>query len=565
VREVSFRRLAGGGLAFALCLALTVASRAMAQNVDWPIYGGDYANDRYSALDQINTSNVGRLRAAWALSLGVLKDYQTTPIVVGNTLYVTASLGPKYVYAVDAKTGKVKWTYAPDMPKDVVAYNCCGTNNRGVAYANGRVFVGRLDGYLAALDANSGKELWKTQVVDYKQGAVITSPPLPVHDKVLTGYNGAEFGVRGALQAYDQATGRLIWKTYTIPGPGEPGNDTWKGDSWKHGGGVIWNVGAYDPRLNLTYWGTGNAAPWAVAPRAPDSPNYGKFTNLYAASVIAVNPDTGKMVWHFQETPADAWDYDATEPVLADIKVNGETVPALIDAGKNGFLFVADRRNGRLLSVQPYVFVNWAKRFDLKTKRPVEVPDKRPTFNHEAKNVCPHIYGGKSWEPSSFDPKTGLLYIPSTNMCQDIKEQKIDYHRGTFYLGTDNSTLPGPGGYLGKLRAIDPVTHKEVWGVAQDWPVNGGVLSTAGGLVFAGDWEGYFNARDATTGQLLWRFNTGSGIAAGPITYQIDGKQYVAVVSGKLSAIPGYFGELGKRMIAAGTPEGGTLFVFALE
>jgi alcohol dehydrogenase (cytochrome c) len=566
VRKATSRRiLAGAVLALALCLAIAPAKSAAGADMDWPMYGATYANDHYSPLDQINTGNVSRLRVAYTLSLGVLKDHQATPIVVGDTLYVPSSFGPKYVYAVDAKTGKIKWTYTPNVPADVIAYNCCGGNNRGVAYANGRVFVGRLDGYLVALDANTGKELWKTQVVDYKAGTVLTSPPLPVHDKVITGYNGAEFGGRGALQAYDQATGRLIWRTYTIPGPGEPGNDTWKGDSWKHGGAVVWNVGAYDPELNLTYWGTGNAAPWAVAPRAPDSVKYGKFTNLYAASVIAVNPDTGKMVWYFQETPADAWDYDATEPLLANLKINGKTVPALIDAGKNGFLFVADRRDGRLLSAKPYVYINWAKSFNIETGRPVEVAAMRPTFNHEVKNVCPHIYGGKSWEASSYNPKTGLLYINSNNMCQDIKEQKIDYHRGTFYLGTENTTLPGPGGYLGKLVAIDPATQKQVWGAPEPWPANGGVLSTGGGLVFYGDWEGYFNARDAATGALLWKFNTGNGISAAPITYQIDGKQYVAVVAGKLSAIPGYFGELGKRMIAAGTPEGGTLFVFALE
>jgi len=553
--------------ALALIVILAVGSSVRAQNSagEWPIYGGSYANDHYSPLDQINTGNVSRLHVAYTVSLGVLKDYQTTPVMAGNTLYVTTSQGPQYVYAIDAKTGKIKWRYDSNVPKDVLAYNCCGGDNRGAAFANGRVFVGRLDGYLVALDAYTGRELWKTQVADYKAGMEITAPPLPIHDKVITGINGGEFGARGMLQAYDQATGKLVWRIYTIPGPGERGNDTWKGDSWKRGGAVIWDIGAYDPELNLTYWGTGNPAPWAVAPRAPDSSDFGRYTNLYSSSVIAVDPDTGKMAWYFQEVPNDAWDYDATAPTLANLRVDGKTVPALLDAGKCGFLFVADRRNGKLMSAEPYVFVNWARRWDISLKRPVENPDKRPTFTHDAKYVCPHIYGGKSWEPMAFSPQTGLLYINSNNMCQDIKEQKIEYHRGNFYLGTENSTLAGPGGYLGKLIAIDPTTHREVWSVKEPWPANGGVLATGGGLVFNGDWEGYFNARDARTGKLLWQFYTGNGIAAAPMTYLVDGKQYVAVVAGKLSAIPSYFGELGQRMIAAGTPEGGTLFVFSLD
>ncbi len=556
-------RLWLGGL-FVLALAALLAAPAWAAG-DWPIYGGNYWNDRFSPLEQINTDNAGRLHVAFTFPLGTLGDHQSTPLAVGDTLYVTSSAGPKYVWAVDARSGAVRWVHENQVPADIGAYNCCGLNNRGAAYSNGRVFVGRQDAYLVALDARSGRELWKAQVGDYKAGTEITSPPLVVHDKVITGINGGEFGGRGSLQAYDVATGRLVWRTYTVPGPGERGNDTWKGDSWKHGGAVIWNVGAYDPKLNLAYWGTSNPQPWADAPRAPDSPNYGKYRNLWSSSVIAVNPDTGKIVWAFQEVPDDAWDYDALEPQLADLKIGGHEVPALLDLGKGGFLYVLDRRNGKLISAKPYVYVNWAKGVNQETGRPIEVPDKRPTLTHVAKNVCPHLSGGTTWMPKSWNPMTGLLYIQSDNMCQDVKENKIEYHRGTLYLGTDNSALPGPGNFLGEVIAVDPVTHKKVWGAKESLPYNGGVLSTAGGVVFYGDWEGWFYARDARTGRLLWKFNTGNGITAGPVSYAVDGKQYVAVVGGRLVAIPGFLGDIGKTMVERSPQVGGSLYVFSLD
>ena len=327
------------------------------------MYGGDYANTRYSVLDQINTKNVGKLRVAWIRSLGTLDSQQSAPLVIGNTMFVTSSLGPRYVYALNAKDGSIIWKYEPELPNDFLSTVCCGPDNRGVAYANGRVFVTRLDAKMVALDATTGKELWSTTVAEYKKGHAITSPPLIVKDLVITGYAGGELGVRGALQAYKQDTGEMVWKTYTIPGPGEAGFESWKGDSWKTGGGSTWYVGSYDPNLNLAYWGTSNAGPFAGHTRGNDSSDIGPYTNLYTASQLAFNADTGKIVWHYQMTPSDVWDYDSiSEAVLSDLSIGGRKVPALMKADKNGFFYVLNRENGKLLSAEPFVHVTWGKR-----------------------------------------------------------------------------------------------------------------------------------------------------------------------------------------------------------
>ena len=291
----------------------------------WSVYGGDMANTHYSALDRINTVSVSRLKVAWALQLGSLRSQESTPILVGDTLYVTSSHGPKNVFAVDARTGVVRWRYSPEVPAGIDQFGCCDVNNRGVAHANGKIFVGRLDGYVVALDAKTGAELWKTQVVDYTQGSIITSPPTIVKNLVITGFGGGEFGARGYLSALDQETGKEVWRLWTIPGPGEPGNDTWKGDSWKYGGATAWAIGSYDPALNLIYYGTSNPGPWNAAVRGTDSSNYGQFTNLYSSSTVAINADTGKLAWYYQSTPHDAWDYDGVnENVLADVDINGQ-------------------------------------------------------------------------------------------------------------------------------------------------------------------------------------------------------------------------------------------------
>jgi PQQ-dependent dehydrogenase (methanol/ethanol family) len=550
----------------AFAAALGAASLASAQS--WPVYGGDNGNQRFSQGSQITPANVSKLNVKWALQLGSNRSQESSPILVGDTLYVTSSFGPKNVFAVNAKTGEVRWKWSPEMPKGVEQYACCDVNNRGVAYNDGKIFVGRLDAKVTALDAKSGKEMWTQTVVDYTQGSVITSPPVVAKNVIITGFGGGEYGVRGALVALDQATGKEVWRTHTVPVGNEKNADTWKGDTGKTGGGAAWNVGSYDPKLNLVYYGTSNPGPWTAIVRGNDSSDIGKFTNLYTASVIAMNPDTGNIVWHYQFTPHDAWDYDGVnELVFADLPVDGKKVPVIMQANRNGFFYVIDRANGKLISAKNFVPTNWATGIDLKTGMPIEAAnnEKRPRLKKWAKDICPNLVGGKNWMPMSYNPKTGLVYIPTMNLCMDLEGIQEEYKRGQFYLGVNfDLDKPGPGGYLGGLKAWDPVAQKEVWFIKDDLPFNGGTMTTTTGLVFAGDIKGTFRAHDAKTGKELWKFNTGSGISAAPISYTLDGKQYVAVTSGRTQSMPAFFGKIGEKMVAA-SPEGGTLFVFTLD
>jgi len=533
---------------------------------EWSTYGGDVANTRYSTLDQIKTSNVKNLKVAWAFPLGVLEGQETTPLVVGGTMYVTSPRGPKYVFALDARTGAVKWRYAPEMPGDIAAAVCCGLVNRGVAYANGKVFVGRLDGMLVALDAASGKELWKVKVADYKAGDDITSPPTIAKDLVVIGYAGGEYATRGAITAYDQESGKEVWRTSTIPGAGEPGNDSWpSADIAMRGGAAAWLVGSYDPQLNLIYYGTSNPAPWAAHARGTDNSEYGKYTNLHSSSTLALDANTGKIVWAYQQTPYDAWDYDGVnEKVLTDLSIGGNTVQALMTADRNGFFYVLDRKNGKLISADPFVHVNWAKGIDA-DGRPVEIPEKRPRKDIWARDVCPSFYGGKNFPPVSYSSQTHLVYIPTFNICMDeVGRETGEPKKGIFFLGTEfDAGKYGPGGHGGEFVAWDPVARKKVWGVKEQKPFVGGALSTAGGLVFYGNMDGELKALDAKTGEVLWRFSSGSGINQGPVTYEVDGKQYVAAASGRLVGPPSFMGETGKKLVSS-TMEGATLFVFEL-
>jgi alcohol dehydrogenase (cytochrome c) len=549
----------------ALLLAGLASPVAAQTGAAWTVYGGDNANTRYSTLNQINATNVGRLKVAWALQLGSLRSQESTPILVGDLLYVTSSHGPKNVFAADARTGEVKWRYSPEVPAGIEQYACCDVNNRGVAHANGKIFVGRLDGHLVALDARTGKELWKSQVIDHTSGSVITSPPMVVKNLVITGFGGGEYGVRGYITAFDQDTGREVWKLYTVPGPGEPGNDTWKGDSWKFGGGVAWHIGSYDPALNLLYYGTSNPSPWGAAIRGNDSSNIDPYSNLYTASTLAINPDTGKIVWHYQTTPHDAWDYDGVnELVLVDLDIKGQKTPVALKADRNGFFYVLDRRDGKLLSAEKFIDLNWAKSIDMTTGRPVENADKRPRLGFRAKDICPNLIGGKNWMPMSYSFQTGLVYVPTMNLCMDLEGSQPQYKRGAFYLAVEfDLGKSGPGGHLGEVIAWDPVKQQKVWGNKDELLYMGGMLSTAGGLVFHGDLKGWFKALDAKTGRTLWQFQTGSGVSAAPMTYELGGKQYLAVVSGRTFAIPAFFGPIGEKMVAA-SAEGGTLFVFEL-
>jgi alcohol dehydrogenase (cytochrome c) len=548
-----------------LVVVLGIVGPASAQTTDWPVYGGDMSNTRYSTLDKITPANVGKLKVAWALQLGSLRSQESTPVVIGDTLYVTSSHGPKNVFAVDARTGAVRWRYSPEVPPGIDQFACCDVNNRGVAYANGKVFVGRLDGHLVALDAKTGKELWKSQIIDFTQGSVITSPPTIVKNLVITGFGGGEYGARGFIAALEQDTGKEVWRFWTTPGPGEPGNETWKGDSWKLGGGAAWGVGSYDPKLNLLYYGTSNPSPWGASVRGPDTSEYGQFTNLYTSTTVALNADTGKLTWHYQSTPHDAWDYDGiNELVLTDLSIDGRMTPVALKADRNGFFYVINRQTGKLISAKPFVPINWATGIDMKTGRPIEAPEKRPRFKVRAKDICPNLLGGKNWQPMSFNPQTGLVYIPSINLCMDMEGAEPTYQRGKFYLAFEfDLGKGGPGGYMSELIAWDPVKQHKVWGNKDELPWLGGTLTTKAGLAFHGDIRGMFKALDAKTGQMLWQFNTGSGISAAPMTYEAGGKQYVAVVSGRTFTIPLFLGPIGAKMVEA-SPEGGTLFVFEL-
>jgi alcohol dehydrogenase (cytochrome c) len=538
--------------------------RALQNNDNWPMYGRTYDNQRFSPLKQIDDQNVGGLKLAWAFQVGALRSNESSPIVIDGTMYLTSSSGPKSVFALDAKTGMMKWQFQPDVAEDVQPYVCCDLDSRGVAFADGKILFSQLDGYLSALDAQTGKLLWKSKVVDYKDGETNTSPPLIVKNMAIIGFSGGEYGARGAIQAYDIGTGKQLWKTWTIPGPGEPGNDTWKGDSWQHGGGAAWYVGSYDRKTNTIFYGTSNPAPWNAAVRSTGTSDYGKLTNAGSSSTLALDPDTGKIKWEIQSTPAETWDYDGVnELVLADVQIRGQSTPIYMKADRDGFFFVANRDTGKLVSAEPFVPVNWAKSFDVETDRPIEDPAKRPRLDYKATDICPSWMGGKNWQPISFNPMTGLAYIPSNNMCQDMKLADVTFRRGAFFLGNDFAVTPGHGDYLGRLVALDPATQKPAWHMDLPLPWNGGTMTTAGNLVFFGDIQGIFHALDAKTGKELWRMNLGSGIGAGPITFAVDGKQYVAVLAGRAEGPPAFMGEVGKKIIAA-TPEGGTLFVFSL-
>ena len=564
------RLLAGCGLAAVLCAGAVSAghanesvTKATADPNQWASYGHDYQNTRFSPLAAINTANAKDLKLAYSFQLGSLRSNESSPLIIGDTMYVTTSWGPKYVYALDAATGKEKWVYEPEIPDDVLQFACCDVNSRGVTFANDKIFIGRLDGKLTAVDAKTGKEIWTTQVVDYKQGSVITSPPLVVKNLVISGFGGGEYGARGSLQAYDIDTGKQVWKTWTIPGPGEPGNESWKGDSWQHGGGAPWLVGSYDAKTNTVYYGTSNPSPWNSAVRSTANADYGKLTNLYSSSTVAFDADTGKIKWAVQTTPEDAWDYDGVnEALLADLKIDGATMPAMMKADRNGFFYVVNREDGKIHSAEKFVPTTWADKIDVATGKPVEAADKRAGPGKSVKGVCPNLIGGKNWQPMSFNPDTGLVYIPTNNICMDWGVSEVNYRKGVFYLGAEFPTHPGPGGYMGELIAWDPIAQKKVWGLKEDLPFNGGTLSTAGGLVFSGNMHGDFRALDAKTGDMLWKVNLGSGIGAGPVTYSVNGKQYVAIVVGRTAAIPAFLGDVGKMMTQA-TPEGGALFVFS--
>ncbi|WP_315796440.1 MULTISPECIES: methanol/ethanol family PQQ-dependent dehydrogenase [unclassified Bradyrhizobium] len=550
-------------IALAAGLAIFASHGASAQSADQLVkgatdtanvlnYGMGYNLQRFSPLTQINKDNAKNLVPVWNYSFADDRSEESQPLVYQGVLYVTTH---NATMAVDAKTGKQIWKSKIDYPAETPRVVCCGIINRGAALYDGKVFRTTLDANVIALDAKTGKELWRQKAADIKEGYSMTVAPLVADGVVLTGISGAEFGTRGFIDGWDPATGKHLWRTHTIPSPDEPGGDTWKGDTWKLGGGSTWITGSYDPEQNTVFWGVGNPGPFNAAVRPGD--------NLYTCSVLALDPKTGKMKWHFQFSPNNPFDYDAVaEMVLADMNVEGKPTKVLMNANRNGFFYVLDRTNGKLLAANPYVKVNWASSIDLKTGKPVETDVTRDAREGKKVTVYPSILGGKNWEPMSFNPQTGLAYANTLVFGGHYKTEPATYKAGEWYLGMDLTDLwDWPEGPRGQLKAIDPMTGKTKWEQPSDIPRFSGVLSTAGGVVFSGKLTGEFEAFDADSGKKLWQFQTGSGIEGQPVTWQQDGVQYVAVTSGYGGVYSLFSGD--ERL--ANVPAGGSLWVFAVK
>ena len=497
----------------------------------WVMPGKDYAGTRYSTLSQINTRNVKRLKAAWTFSTGVLRGHEGQPLVVGDTMYVHTPF-PNIVYALDlTKEGApLKWKYVPRQEEEVVPIACCDTVNRGLAYAEGKIFLSQLDTYVVAIDASNGKEIWKVKQGDHKKGMTLTSAPLVVKDKVITGISGGEFGVRGFLTANDINTGKQVWRMYST-GPeeevGYPGSiETWKGDEWKRGGGTTWGWYTYDPELDLLYYGTGNPGSWNPDQRPGD--------NKWSMTIFARNPDTGVAKWAYQKTPHDAWDYDGVnENILVDQMIGGKLRKTLVNFDRNGFAYTMDRTNGELLVAEKFGVVNWATGIDMETGRPIEVPEKRTSSTKNTKDIFPGAMGAKDQQPAAYSPKTGLFYVPTINVGMDYEGVEVKYQAGQPYVGAIVRMFPGPGGNRGEFIAWDAKVGEKKWGIKENLAAWSGALVTSTNVVFYGTMEGWFKAVHAITGEVLWKFKTPSGIIGNPITYEgPDGKQYIAILSG---------------------------------
>jgi len=492
-------------------------SSAMPAN--WLQYSATYDGHRFSSLSQINRENVSQLTAQWVFQTATPGFFENTPLVVDGIMYVT---GPENLaFALDARTGRRLWSYKRALPEKIRA--CCGHTNRGFAILGSRLFMATLDAHVVALDAATGNVLWDVQAADYAQGYAFTVAPLIIKDKVIVGVSGGEYGIRGFIDAYDASTGKLAWRFYTIPAPGEPGSDSWpSADSAARGGAPAWVTGTYDPQLNLLYWPTGNPAP-------SDDGTRRKGENLYSNSVVALNPDTGKLQWYFQFTPFDLHDWDATEvPVLLDAEIEGKPRQLLLHANRNGFFYVLDRTNGKFLFAKPYATQNWAKAIDSSGK-PIVLPSALPT--EAGVHVCPGAAGATNWMSPTYSPQTGFLYISVREQCDIFYAHPQQFVTGRIYIGSTYMPAAKEKDW-GAVRAIDPKTGEVRWEYKEFSATWAGNLSTAGHLVFTGDVDGYLIALDADTGKLLWHIQTGAAIYAAPITYQLNGRQYIAISSG---------------------------------
>ena len=482
----------------------------------WLNYGKNYAGWRYANLAQITSANVARLMPKWIFQTGVNGKFETTPLVFGGLIYMT---GPSnHAYAVDALTGRRIWQYHKSMPKGVSI--CCGEVNRGFAVLGEMLFKVNLEAKLIALDAKTGRTIWESEIDDIKKGYSATAAPLVIKNLVLVGIAGAEFGVRGFVDAFNADTGKRVWRFWTVPGEGEAGGETWSGKSWQRGGGSTWITGTYDPELNLTFWGTGNPGPDMNGDERPGD-------NLYTCSLVALDADTGKLKWHYQFTPHDVHDWDAiADPVLLDLNINHKPVKAVVQANRNGFYYVLDRATGKLLATHSYTKITWASGIG-PDGRPKLIPGSDPT--EEGNLACPGIGGGHNWQATAFSPRTGLYYFASIDGCQTFYRTKQDYIEGQWFQGS----MVGPGQTSpGSVIAIDPATGATKWRTETVTALSGGMLATAGGLVFGGDREGYLIAFDASSGKILWKFQTGGVVIAPPVSYLMNGKQYVTVAGG---------------------------------
>ena len=488
---------------------------------NWMMYSGTLDSQRYSRLNQINTDNVTELEMKWSYQIPVIDRAETVPTVVDGVMFITEA--PSNLTAVDARTGRVYWRYDHELPEDLRI--CCGRNNRGVAILGETLFMSTLDAHLVAIDARTGNVLWDVEVADYEAGYSKTAAPLIVKDKVVTGIAGGEFGIRGFIDAYDPVTGELEWRTYAIPGPGELGNDSWSGDSWKTGGAATWITGSYDPELNLIYWGTGNPGPdWNGDVRLGD--------NLYSDSALALNGDTGEIAWHFQFTPHDVHDYDSIQvPILADIEYQGSTRKVMMWANRNAFFYTIDRETGEFLEGEAYASQTWAQGLD-PNGRPIRVPGMAPTY--EGILVSPPIVGATNWYSPGYSQQTGLFYVTSFDGEQEFFKRDEEYEEGERFTGGGGRYNQPMDAFHSSIRAINPATAEIEW----EFPImprsSAGITTTAGGIVFTGSADGYFFALDAASGEELWHISLGARVHAAPMTYAIDGQQFVTIASGNV-------------------------------
>ena len=527
---------AGGSPAPVNAARLDSAER---DNSNWLSYGRTYSEQRYSPLAKISDSNAKQLGLAWYADLDTDRGQESTPLVIDGMLYVSTAWS--MVKAYDAKTGKPLWSYDPQVPRELGVNGCCDVVSRGIAAWNGKIYVATFDGRLIAVDAKTGKDVWSVVTVDRTKPYTITGAPRVFKGKVVIGNSGAEYGVRGYISAYDAETGKMVWRFYTVPGnPAEPFESkamemaakTWAGEWWKEGGGgTVWDAISYDPELNLVYFGVGNGLEWPRARRSAD-----KGDNLFLSSIVALNADTGAYVWHYQATPGEEWDFDAVQQLmLADLELGGKRRQVLMQANKNGFFYVLDRRTGQFISAKTFVNINWAKGIDEKTGRPIENPGIRYSSTGKPVQMMPGPDGAHTWHPMAFSPKTGLVYIPAQEIGKKftpLKDFQISPEGWNLGVAVDGTPEPKKG----YLLAWDPVKQKEVWRADHRGPWNGGAVATGGNLVAQGDAAGYFNVYRADTGEKLWSTFAQSAIMAGPVTYEVDGEQYIAVLSGWGSA-----------------------------